>query len=113
MSLNKLFGAIILAALCFLLVMLREINRNNKPPDTPPPPVAWYQTQIEVTYLKEGKDTFDLEVSEIRQSILIDNGNISYWRADKQRTGTTSRITICSYARTFKILSSEKQIVNE
>ncbi len=110
------------AAGCVLIVFIAIFTalawarkkEGNYEPEVPLPPKVWYAVKIEVTFDKGIKDTFDLEVYDRLTNIWIKNGDVGYLRTTKQTGGVVcGPATVCSFARTFRIISSEKHIVNE
>lgn len=107
-------------ALCmvsFFLMLYIPLSAYKKSMDdlpALPAPTIWHEVKIEVTFHKENKDTFDLEVYGDERNIWIKNGDIGYMKTTKQASGKMCYpVIVCSFARTYRILSSVKHIVNE
>jgi hypothetical protein len=105
-----------LCILSFLLMIYIPLSAYKKSIEYRPPLPAtvWHDVKIEVTYQKEGKDTFNLEVYDTPFNIYLKNGDITYYKTTKQSGGIVSNtVTLCSFVRSFRILSSVKHVINE
>ncbi len=107
---NKLIGVgrlfLVFGLFTLVAYTLRNVGCSN-----------WYNVKVEVTFKDGEKEVFEIKVATDTSRIQITEGEIEYQRAKIHKTNSgisvsTSWVTLASSAKHFKILSSEKQIVN-
>lgn len=106
-------GFAILIVLIIAWVSKRKHN-TKEADEYVPAPTVWYAVKIEVTYLNDKTEQFDLEVYDSPANIRLFKGDVTYSKTTKKTGGVVSvGATAASYVRSFRIISSVKHVINE